>query len=125
MNDFILDIAVETKRLDGVWVECEDADVAWYGCKFLIRPATTHLAERVALIQKRSQNGKHITKFTEALLRDLLFDTEGIGTDDSEATLEEVINYFSQIPAFVAWIMEQSVAIASHARDEVEEELGN
>jgi hypothetical protein len=125
VSDYILDLVVEAKRLDGVWVTCDDPQLAWCGCRFLIKPATTKLAEKVQRIQKLSGDGRNIVKFTEALLKDLLLGVEGIGVGDREATVDEAIAHFCQIPAFVAWVMEQSVALSSRERAQVEAELGN
>lgn len=125
MSDFVLDLIVESKRLEGEWVECDNPDLLWYGCKFLVKPATTQLAERVQKIQKLSGDGRNIVKFTSVLLKDLLLGVEGIGMGDREATLEESITHFAQLPAFVSWVMEQSMALSTKKRAEVEGELGN
>lgn len=124
MSDFVLDLIVENKRLNGEWVECDDPDLSWYGCRFLVKPATTRLAERIEVIRKRAGE-RNITRFTEAILKDLLVDVSGIGTGEREATLDEVIQYFSQIPAFVTWIMEKSMTLATRKREEAAVELGN
>lgn len=121
----MVDLIVANKRLDGEWVECDNPDLAWSGCKFLIKPATTKLAEKVQRISKLTGDGKKVTVFTEALLKDILLGAQGVGVGDREATLDEVIAYFSQIPAFVAWVMEKSLALASEKREQVSAELGN
>lgn len=125
MSEYILDLIVENKRLEGEWVTCDNPDLLWYGCRFLLKPATTKLAERVQRIQKLTGDGRNVTKFTEALLKDILLAVEGIGMGEREATLDEVVAYFSQIPAFVAWVMEQSINLTTRAREKAGEELGN
>lgn len=125
MSNFVLDLIVEGKRLEGEWVECDDPNLNWYGCRFLIKPATTQLAERVQKIQRLTGDGRNIVKFTQTLLKDILLGAEGIGTGEREATLDEVIAYFSQVPAFVAWVMEQSLSLSARKRERVETELGN
>jgi hypothetical protein len=99
VSDYILDLVIEAKRLDGVWVTCDNPELAWCGCRFLIKPATTKLAEKVQRIQKLSGDGRNIVKFTEALLKDLLIGVEGIGIGDREATVDEAVAHFCQIPA--------------------------
>jgi len=122
MSEFIFDLIAEAKRHDGAWIKCDDPGLLWFGLRFRVKPNTMSVAKSV---EAKIRGTKDPVKIARVTLHALLLETEGIGTGDREATLAEAIDFFGQLPAFVAWLVEQANELANGARQEAADDLGN
>lgn len=124
MSEFIFDILAAEKTREGVWVTCDGEFLDdYHGLRFRVKPNTTSVGKRIA---GRLKGTKDPVVIARILLKELMLEAdERIEHSDRVATLEENVDYFCEVPNFVKWISETSVALAGDAKKEAEEDLGN